>query len=494
MKKTKRIIALLLCALLAFSLCACAPEREAATSAVYDQVMARFTGELEQGAVVKVLENDTAIELGYVDALISAFNEAYKDQGISAERMNTDQYSDLASDGPYGYGPDVWYQANDIIMKYADKQHILPLPIRTMEGMDQIPETAWEAYAIETNGETFYCGIPVNVQTGMLYYIESMLPDNWKTEWDVNGNDVPDFFETYTALYAFSKDVQENGGKTEYGYLDDLVDTYFMSGYLFTFGAYVFGDNDTNPEDIGFAQGDAAKGLYMVRQWAKLMDNTEVIDKAFASAAYGYMAKGKMLCTVTTPDVRAMFIKEMVNNGWSKDAAEGDLKMIPVPRLPLSGDLTADDWRDTIEQKDTLTAETKMMGGMNGYGISAYTKCPNASLAFVQFATSYEQTLLRNEMLGITPARSDAAATVGETDSAVQVIFGNLDAGLIDIMPAINAVGQIWTPAESFLVEIATDALNENRGDAFAYDTLEKLQAGLERLCEQIHDAIFTLA
>lgn len=494
MKRIKPAIALLLALLLILPLAACSGEREEAASAVYDQVMARFTGELEEGAVVKVLENDTAIELGYVDALIAAFNEAYKDRGISAERMNTDQYSDLASDGPYGYGPDVWYQANDIIMKYADNQHILPLPVRDMEDAALIPQTAWDAYAVELSGETFYCGMPVNVQTGMLYYIESMLPDGWEAEWDINENGVPDFFETYTALYAFSKDVQENGGKTEYGYLDDLVDTYFMSGYLFTFGAYVFGDNDTNPEDIGFAAGDAAKGLYMIRQWASLMDNTEVIDKAFASAAYGYLAKGRMLCTVTTPDVRAMFIKEMVSNGWSKEEAERDLKMIPVPRLPLSGDLTADGWQDTIEQKEALTVEVKMMGGMNGYGISAYTKCPNASLAFVEFAASYEQVVLRNQMLGITPARSDAAETVGQSDSAVQVIFGNLDAGLVDIMPAINAVGQIWTPAESFLVEVATDALNENRGEPVAYDTLEKLQAGLERLCEQIHDAIFTLA
>ena len=53
-----------------------------------DSVMARFNGELEQGAVVKVLENDTAIELGSVDELIAAFNEAYQDKGISA-RMTT---------------------------------------------------------------------------------------------------------------------------------------------------------------------------------------------------------------------------------------------------------------------------------------------------------------------------------------------------------------------------------------------------------------------
>ncbi len=193
-----------------------ASENNVETSDLYEQVMARFDGELEEGAVIKVLENDTAVELGYVDQLINAFNEAYKDKGISAERMNIDQYSDLATDGPYGYGPDVWYQANDILMKYADNQHLLPLPIYDMECYEQIPQNAWNAYATDINGETFYCGIPLNVQSGMLYYIESMLPENWETEWDINSNGTPDFFETYTALYAYSELCKEGGEKTKY--------------------------------------------------------------------------------------------------------------------------------------------------------------------------------------------------------------------------------------------------------------------------------------
>lgn len=192
-----------------------ASENNVETSDLYEQVMARFDGELEEGAVIKVLENDTAVELGYVDQLINAFNEAYKDKGISAERMNIDQYSDLATDGPYGYGPDVWYQANDILMKYADNQHLLPLPIYDMECYEQIPQNAWNAYATDINGETFYCGIPLNVQSGMLYYIESMLPENWETEWDINSNGTPDFFETYTALYAYSELCKEGGEKNK---------------------------------------------------------------------------------------------------------------------------------------------------------------------------------------------------------------------------------------------------------------------------------------
>ena len=462
---------------------------------MYDTMMARFNGQLEAGAVVKVLENDTAIELGYVQQLIDAFNAAYADQGVSAVIMDIDQYSDLATDGPYGYGPDVWYQANDILMKYATKQHLLPLPVYDMECYDYVPQNAWDAYAVNVAGEMFYCGVPINVQEGMLYYIESMLPEGWKDNWDVNGNDFPDFFETYTALYAVSEEIKADpDSKTQWGYLDDLVDTYFSSGYLFTFGGYVFGQNDTDPADIGFNKGESWRGCSMLRQWAGEMNNTECLDGAFASAAYAYLANGTMLCTVTTPDVYRMFIRAMVNTGnWTEEEAVADLKMVTVPRLPKSGDLTADAWQDTITDMDELTLTVTMMGGINGYGMSAYTKCPNASLAFIEFAVSYAQVMERNATLGITPARSDAAASVGESDPTVQIIFNNLDTGLIDVMPAINEAGQIWTPSASFFVDLATDAYRASRGEPELYDSQEKIQAGLDRMVQQIHDAIFTM-
>lgn len=472
------------------------PDSTAGTvSDLYEQVMARFDGKLEQGAVVKVLENDTAVELGYVDQLIAAFNEAFQDKGISAERMNIDQYSDLATDGPYGYGPDVWYQANDILMKYADNQHLLPLPVYSMECYEQIPESTWNAYATDMNGETFYCGIPLNVQSGMLYYIESMLPANWKTEWDVNSNGKPDFFETYTALYAYSEACKKGGQTTKYGYLDETVDTYFMSGYLMTYGGYIFGDNGTNASDIGLAAGESYKGARMIQQWAGQMNNTEILDNTFSSAAYQYLADGVMLCTVTTPDVSRMFIRSMVSTGkWTEEEAKADLKMITVPRLPVSADLTADKWQDTVMNMDTLTVETTMMGGINGYGISSYTKCPNASLAFVEFATSYEQAVLRNEYLGVAPARADAAAKIAEKDATVGILFDRLDRGYISIMPAITEIGQLWTPAESFLIDLSTDPYRAERGEERMYETDAEIQMGLERLVTQIRDAIETLS
>ena len=151
-----------------------------------------FTGELEENVTIRVLENDTAISKGYFDELINAFNEEYKDKGITAVDANMDQYLDLANDGPYGYGPDVLYQANDIIMQYADGKHIYPLPVESMECYEQIPETAWDAYKTEVDGNTYYCGVPVNVQAPMLYYRTDLLPADWETTWDDDGNKVPD--------------------------------------------------------------------------------------------------------------------------------------------------------------------------------------------------------------------------------------------------------------------------------------------------------------
>ena len=61
-------------------------------------------------------------------------------------------------------------------------------------------------------------------------------------------------------------------------------------------------------------------------------------------------------------------------------------------------------------------------------------------------------------------------------------------------MPAITEVGQIWTPAESFLIDLSTDPYRAERGEELLYDSPERIQEGLKRLCTQISDAIKTLA
>ena len=446
----------------------------------------RFTGELERNVTLRILENDTAKEVGYLKELLDAFNAEYAEYGIKAVDANMDQYTDLEQDGPYGYGPDVLYQANDALMKYTDGKHIQPIPVEKLDCYDQISEQAWETYTSKYGSETYVFGVPVNIQGPVLYYRKDLLPENWETEWDDDKNGVPDMVEYWTEMYAYSKQVKEQSGGKKYGYMKSLFDTYFSAGYLFSYGGYIFGDNGRDTEDIGFAAGESYKGAYIIRQLASVM-NEDCIDDTITVNAYSMLAKGTYFATMTTPDVYTMFIDELTTqymfDGLSSKEAEAkaieNLVVADIPKLPASGDL---------EDRDGEMIDSIMMGGINGYAISSYTKSPNACLAFIDFATSYEMIDRRNELLGIAPARADVASDVGGLSETVRE---NLVSGKISVMPSVRAVAQVWTPAQTFFSDLAKDPFRSKSEQK--YLTTESLIKGLEKVDSQIYAAIHTL-
>ena len=174
-----------------------------------------FTGELERNVTIKVLENDIARELGYLDELLNAFNEEYKEYGIVAIDADMSESSDLVQDGPYGYGPDVLYQANDSIMKYVDGRHILPIPVTEIEDYEDIQEGAWDAYSKNNS----IWGVPVNVQEPLLFYRKDLLPDDWQQNWDKDKNNVPDMIEYWPDLYAYSLELYNDNNPDSFGFM-----------------------------------------------------------------------------------------------------------------------------------------------------------------------------------------------------------------------------------------------------------------------------------
>lgn len=481
-KKGKQLIALILCGVL---LVGCGKSKSSQGNAT-SAGSTLFKGELERNVAIRVLENDTAIERGYFKELIDAFNEKYKEYGIVAVDANMDQYLDLANDGPYGYGPDVLYQANDVLMKYVKGKHILPLPVESLNCYDQIPEVAWKAYQTEVDGKVYTCGVPVIVQAPMLYYRKDMLPKDWDKTWDDNKNGIPDMLEDWNAMYRYSKEIHETDN-TKYGYMESLYDPYFSTGYLFSYGGYIFGQNNTDSKDIGLGAGDAYKGIMVLKQLAGIM-NEECIDETIQRNVYAKLADGTYFATISTPDVYTTFLKELITNyekdGLSKDEAkkkaEVNLVITSLPQLPVSGDIT---------QESNEFMDMKAMGGINGYAISAYTSVPNACLAFVDFASSYDMLMKRNEFLGIAPARNDAATATGGLSA---ILYEKLATGQIIIMPSIQEVAQIWDPLNTFFSDLAKDAFRKEGEQK--YTTKETYQKGLDTVSKQIYDAIFTLS
>lgn len=438
----------------------------------------KFTGELERGATIRVLENDTAIKQGYLSELIKAFNKEYEEYNIKVVDANMDQYTDLENDGPFGYGPDVLYQANDRIMRYPENKHILPLPVNEFDCYDQISEKGWQAYTAKVSGEKYVFGVPVNVQGPLLYYRKDLLPANWETEWDDDKNGVPDIVEYWTDLYRYSIQIKESGNGLKFGYMRSFLEPYFSVGYLYSYGGYTFGENNTDPSDIGHSAGNAEYGGRVIRQLASAMDE-RCIDDSVTTGAYAAIASGEFFATITTPDVYTMFVDEMRAAGHSDEFIAENLVTTYIPKLPASGDL---------EDESQGFIECNMMGGIQGYCISSYTKYPNASLAFVKFATTYDMIKRRNELLGIVPARKDVADEAGGLS---EIINDNLECGNITVMPSIKENAQIWTPLQTLFQDLAKDAFRKSKD--VKYDSLESIKEALEKVDKQIYDGIFTL-
>lgn len=449
---------------------------------------------------LRILENDTAKEKGYLDELINAFNEAYADKGIQVVDANMDEYSDLAENGPYGYGPDVLYQANDKLMTYAEDKHLLAVNPEEFECFDYTSEAAWNAFEINVDGEVYTCGIPVNVQEPMLFYRNDKMPENWESEWDDNQNGVADFFENWNDLYKYSKHLRDTdssaNGDSQYGYMSSLNNLYLNSNFLFSYGAYVFGegeDGTLDSSDIGFANADTANGVNAMIQFAELM-NESCIDDTITQNRAEKIATGEYFCAVSTPDTYTSFVEKLaveyesqgMTEEEAKEAAEENMRMIELPALmPADGDLTKD--ADTMSDADWV--DTVVMGGINGYGISAYTEHRDACIEFVNFATSYDMLSLRAKLLGIAPTRSDVASDSGDTSDT---IFSSLNDGRIVLMPSIKAVDQIWTPVQTLMGDFAKDAFRTDGEKKYSSST--EVQAALESACQDIYNAIYTLA
>lgn len=487
MSRCKRGAALLLTSFLVLGMTGCGSDAKETSG---DEVI-----------TLRILENDTAKLEGYLDVLLNAFNEAYKDKGIQAVDANMDEYSDLAANGPYGYGPDVIYQANDKLMTYAEDHHILPLNIEKLDCYEYTPTEAWEAFKINVDGEVYCCGIPVNIQEPMLFYREDMMPENWQTEWDDNQNGVADFFENWNDLYAYSKYLRETDTSanrdSQYGFMSSFNNLYLNGEFLFSYGAYVFGKNEDgtlNSADIGLSGGDAATGLFALRQMAALM-NEGCIDDTITLNRYEKLADGSYFCAVSTPDTYSLFISKLAlkyeESGLSAADAEAkakeNLKMTELPaRMPADGDLS----KDSGKLSDDDWVETVVMGGVNGYGISSYTEHREACIEFVNFATSFEMIQNRMDMLGIAPTRSDVAESSG---GVTDTIFNSLSEGRIYLMPSIKAVDQIWVPAQTLLGDIAKDPFREAKGETPKYASEQDIEKAIQKVDQDIYDAIYTL-
>lgn len=182
----------------------------------------------------------------------------------------------------------------------------------------------------------------------MLYYRTDLLPEDWESAWDDDGNGVPDMVENWNDMYAYSIARHEADG-AQYGYMKSLYDVYFSSGFYSPMVGMCSGMTTRTQEDIGFAAGEAEKGAWVLQQLAGVM-NEECIDDTITTNAYSKLADGTYFATLSTPDVYSTFLDELIqeyeSEGMSaaeaEESAKENLVMTTLPNFE-SGDLTESD-------------------------------------------------------------------------------------------------------------------------------------------------------
>ncbi len=257
---------------------------------------------------------------------------------------------------------------------------------------------------------------------------------------------------------------------------------------MFSYGAYVFGDNNTNDKDIGMNVGNAKLGGKIIWDLAGIMD-LKCADDSFTNSRTTMLAQGTIFANICTPDITSQFLKELAAEYKKQGLSEAEavkkanenLVITTLPKLPKDGDITV---RQDVTDESLWIAQ-KTMGGINGYGISSYAKDREWSLKFVEFATSAEMIAKRQEMLGVVPARADVVAL--SDNEATKITFSNLDDGTLVVMPSISSVRTIWSPISSCFKTIATDGCKDKKF------TINDIQSELDKMVQNIKNQLTIL-
>ncbi|MBW4840206.1 MAG: extracellular solute-binding protein, partial [Paenibacillaceae bacterium] len=193
----------------------------------------------EDGAELVIWESKE--EKVFTDEIAKQFTEKYGVNVKIEEVAPTDQIGKLTQDGPSGLAADVLIVPHDHLGNAATSGLILPNDAFAEETTKNNTEASIQG---ATYDGLLY-GYPRAAETMALYYNKSILPEAPK-----DFKDVLEFSKTFT-----------DKSKNKYGIMWEVGNMYFNYPFIASTGGYLFGDNGTNPDDIGLASEGAIESL-----------------------------------------------------------------------------------------------------------------------------------------------------------------------------------------------------------------------------------------
>ena len=314
----------------------------------------------------------------------------------------------LSLDNQSGSAPDVMMAPYDRVGSLGSEGQLSELTLADSSKTDDTTT------ALVTNDGKVY-GSPAVIETLVLYYNKDLVSAAPKTfaELEELAKD---------SKYAFEGET----GKTT-AFLADWTNFYYTYGLLAGYGGYVFGDNGTNPEDIGLANDGAVKAIEYAKTWYEKWPQGLQDSTASNNLINTQFTEGKAAAIIEGPWKAASYKEAGVNYG-----------VATIPTLPNGENYAT-------------------FGGGKAWVVPTGSKNQELAQKFVDYLTSTDQQKslydATNEIPANTEAREYAVSKNDELTTAVINQFASAQP-----MPNISEMGSVWTPAGNMLFEVASGA------------------------------------
>ena len=353
----------------------------------------------EPGASLMIWEDEN--QRIFIEEMAKEF-EAQYGVPVKFEKVPpTDQVTKLTTDGPAGIAADVVVFPHDQIGRAATAGLVLPNDVFEEETKTGNQENAVNAVTFE---DVIY-GYPYTVETYAPIYNKALIPEAPKT------------FEEIIEFAKTFNDPKNN----KYAIMWELQQFYYNFAFLGTTGGYMFGDNNTNKDDIGLNNEGAVKGGQFLQRLQK-----EVLPVKTGDVNYD-IKKGLFTAGTLAMDINGPWALTDYRN------AGIDFGVAPMP---------------------TIDGNTfNSLSGVKAYYVNAFSQYPNAAKLFARFLSSKEAQLKNFELNGILPSNKDAAADPKVSGDAVTIAYLEQFANSTT-MPAIPEMGSVWNPITAGITEI----------------------------------------
>ncbi|WP_211249834.1 extracellular solute-binding protein [Carnobacterium alterfunditum] len=343
----------------------------------------------------------------YVNEIIPAFEEEHSVTIEISERDMFEGIEALPLDGPADIGSDILIAPYDRVGVLGQQGHLAEVTLPDDGRYDELDQR-------QVTLEDKIYGAPFVIESLVLYYNKDLLKQ------------APETFEDLEKMSEDDQYAFENEEETNTAFLANWTTAYQYIGLLSGYGGYVFGEDGTDPTDIGLNSPKSVEGISYIANWYQDVWPQGMLD---ATSSENFMnelfTSGKTAAVINGPWGASGYDDAGVNYGVST-----------IPILPNG-------------------SEYEPFAGGVAWAVSKYSKNPELAQEWLDYVTNAENSETLYEVTSEIPANQEARAVASESGNELtKAVIEQFDSAVP--MPNIPEMSEVWTGAETLIFDAAS--------------------------------------